>query len=780
MIVEEAVTFARVVRKDLVRFADAGTVVEARNDSGTQLSWRMNRRDRELSVVSGDSIVVDGVEISYKDFLAATDMADLLSLAETLVRTSSTNTKYVEPFAYAASDRSEQLDVPALALIQDLVTTSSTGRTNLVFITADAGVGKTTTLRELVRQQAASFLNGKSRWLYFYINAQGRALARFNEAMAVELQDLKTRTTYHSIVPLVREGLVVPVVDGFDELIGAQGGYDDAFNSLASFLEQLDGQGAMVAAARSVYYEQEFVSRANTSSALGSQSWLQKPLQLKEWTTEQVDGYCDLASDGDGRVKEAVRDLFEPDEVRHLRGRPLFVTRVVTLILRGETNLDSAALLDSLIEAYLRREQQEKLLSRTERPLLDMPSLYRYYAELAAEMWRQETRELDSESIRELAELFAAVEDLDEEAQRVLVERAPTLAFMSAGQRPGSVHFEHDTFFSYFVARPFGVAWGENTAVLRSLLSRGLLTDELGQYVVAQVYGDDIDGLSQKALVAARGAVIQARRVEENAGTLLAALFRKASTIEGVSVSGARFAGTSLRGVTFADCSFDSSTFYRTDLRQAVFRRCMARETFLQESIVDKDTRLDITGLAWDSDILGLSMVDDMERLRYLYEPFSVRETLMDLELPSARTVGANVVFRPVEIRVVALINKLSDAFSSSNPISGTDYSVRNLIKDSRWKALESVLEESGVVTREYRATKGVPPTFYRNHVAPSELMAGFLRTASVRPSVEALWTKLEQVFPGSAPDSLAIVFDADGSRRLIDTQDDDRDVIDG
>ena len=53
--------------------------------------------------------------------------------------------------------------------------------------------------------------------------------------MARDLQDLRSRFSYNAVPPLVRNGLVVPVIDGFDELLGS-GGYDEAFSSLAAFI----------------------------------------------------------------------------------------------------------------------------------------------------------------------------------------------------------------------------------------------------------------------------------------------------------------------------------------------------------------------------------------------------------------------------------------------------------------------------------------------------------------------------------------------------------------
>ena len=101
------------------------------------------------------------------------------------------------------------------------------------------------------------------------MNAQGRPLARLNEALATEPQDLRVGLTYHSVAVLAQLGVLVPVIDGFDELLGVSG-YDDAFSTLGRFIEQLNGEGQIIASARSTYYEEEFPERAGRASATDS------------------------------------------------------------------------------------------------------------------------------------------------------------------------------------------------------------------------------------------------------------------------------------------------------------------------------------------------------------------------------------------------------------------------------------------------------------------------------------------------------------------------------
>jgi hypothetical protein len=71
------------------------------------------------------------------------------------------------------------------------------------------------------------------------VSAQGRALSNLKDALAAETGDLRATFTWDAIAPLTRRGLLVPIIDGFDELLGAAG-YGDAFGSLREFLSDLN------------------------------------------------------------------------------------------------------------------------------------------------------------------------------------------------------------------------------------------------------------------------------------------------------------------------------------------------------------------------------------------------------------------------------------------------------------------------------------------------------------------------------------------------------------
>lgn len=229
----------RDIQRDFTSFADPNTTVDV---------TEMGRRYRVAWVSRGEkkeatfSALADN---EYRAVVAGPQLADLRGMAEMIRRTS--RPRGSEAFIHTNARREDPNSSPrpAIDVLSQLLETDGGDATRVTMLTGDAGTGKTRVLRELVYRQADKYLRGRTTKLLLYVNAQGRALARLDEALATELQDLRVGLTYHSVAVLARLGILVPVIDGFDELLGVSG-YDDAFGSLARLLEQLEGRGQLL------------------------------------------------------------------------------------------------------------------------------------------------------------------------------------------------------------------------------------------------------------------------------------------------------------------------------------------------------------------------------------------------------------------------------------------------------------------------------------------------------------------------------------------------------
>lgn len=749
------------LRRDLTPFADPGTrldIVEAgrRFDASWQRNGQAMRASFAWSITSGLSVTRQGQTLPYTSYLASTEMADLASLAKAIERTTPAGF-YVE-----AAARCDELAIdgpqPAAGLVQGLLALEVSEGTQLLFVTGDAGAGKTRLLRELVARQARAYLAGSVTTVFLYINAQGRALARFNEALATELQDLRAPFTYHVVATLVRNGLVVPLIDGFDELIGVSG-YDDAFNSLAAFIDELNGEGRIVASARSAYYEEEFVERSQRNLSAGRQSWRQWTVRVQQWEAEQRQVFVEAFAGEHGLTGERRAVLARQMEAvfrganAALGSKPLFVARVADLLAAGVNLSENPEdLLDELVGLYLQREGGEKLLDRNGQPLLSVEQLKWLMAGLAEEMWQQETRELDRRTVRDVAE-FVLDEStgLGEAAAQILVERMPMLALLTPGETDGSVAFEHETFFGYFLAWMLAGIFERTPLELRMVLSRAPLPREVAQRVAShqrQVGSGHLDAsqILTRLTEASRTAASRATLVQENGGLLAF------ETLRGTASEGALarldferliFAGMSFQDWVFRECRFSQVQFKRCDLSATRFEQCQARELLLQEPVIDPTrTKLDVDGLRSDSGILGLR-IRDGKGWRLEYDPHRIAALLQKVGLLKAGEQASARAVAPAELDV---LERLMRAYHRANLVCSEDENLRELFANPAWPNVLERLLRHGVLSEEQRQSSGRAKAFYRRQYLPDRIMAGVYANARVERPIELFWQDMEML----------------------------------
>lgn len=766
----DAITFSDTWKErilfDLTSFADPGTPVDVTGSGRTfRVAWTMRGAIREatfsVSFDRGVWVTASGTNQQYRQFIAGPDMANLREVAA-MIRQASPATLFVATKATRGEGNS-LIPRPALEVLTGLLSEENANATTVVMITGDAGAGKTRVLQELVRRQADDYLHGRATKLLLYVDAQGRALARLNEALATELQDLKVGLTYHSVAVLARLGIIVPVIDGFDELLGVSG-YDDAFSSLAGFLEQLQGEGQLLAAARSVYYEEEFLARAGRMSTTGNQAWSQVPVRVLPWSDDDRDQFVSrwaaqqgLSNPETAALRKRVGEVFS---VHHeaLAARPLFFTRMVDLLQRDPKFSGGDDMFQTLVDEYIRRERKEKLLDRQSASLLTADQFGRLMRELAEEMWNQETRELDPASVREVAQYFVEVEGLPDTAKQVVVERMPTLAFLGRSDSLSphvGISFEHELFFFYFLARSIVSQITTVDMDMRLVLSRSALPEIVADRVAMELDAsggagtrEGLQGQLDRLADTSSTEWRRATQVRENAGLLVMALLRTYSGSNGISrdvdrctIRSVILPGSHLKNVTLTQCSLIDVTLRRTDLASTKFLNCEVRDVwFLEPRVTVDTTRLELQGL----DTAHVSGIRVLERGgdTLTHDPSAVAETLRRCGVPMDS--GHSVADTRASSRYMELLERLMRAYRRANPICTDDGNLKQLFGDPLWKTLERLLVDHKIVTKEHRATSGQSKAFLRRRFLPEQIMSGLHEHQAADPHVRAFWMALK------------------------------------
>ena len=775
----------RRIERDLASFADPGSVATTGKGRRFTAEWTMRGEDRKATLTmspdSGVTVHISGEPPQpYGFFLAGTQMADLRHMAQMIVQAGSreifvpTRARRTDPIAPPSGGAARRLHPPgaprtdpdapprpATDLLTDLLEQHEAEVTEVIMVTGEAGAGKTRVLQELVRRQARGYLDGKIGKLLLYVDAQGRALARLNEALATELQDLRVSLTYHSVATLARVGLLVPVIDGFDELLGVSG-YDDAFNSLAIFLEQLEGHGRLIASARSVYYEEEFLGRASQASMTGLQAWSHVPVKIEPWLSGDQADYLDVLATRESLPDEEraalhrrVSEVFRENDA--LASKPLFFAKAVALLRRDPDFAGGDDLLGTLMHRFLEREQREKLLDRNQRPLLSERSLELLMGELAEEMWNQETRELDRGSVREVAEYVLDDGDMPESVRKIVIERMPTLAFLAPSEKHASVLFEHEVFFFHFLARALASRYVRDTD-MRVVLSRSPLPEfvaerlafefrQIGRLSSPAELQEILDRLSE----AGRLEWHRTMQVRENAGLIVLALLREfadgngaSPEISGCTISTVIFPGSHLSNVTLRSCTLVNVEIRRTDLGATKFIDCNARDVLLVEPRVKVDsTRLELKGLRVPDEVVGIHELND-DGNRKIYAPDEIATVLRKCGAPVAAMEPGDMRQVPDDLR--DLLDGLVHAYEKANPLCDGDQNLQGLFRAHKWRALRRLLLEHGIVKLDSRAASGRSKEFLRRQFALHELMKGENRASHVEPQIARFWDALEDM----------------------------------
>ena len=747
---------------DLSSFADPGSVRLGDGTRSFVAEWRMRSEVREARfVVSPDhgiNVFRGKEQQAYRVFLASTEMGDLRRIAQMIGQT--VTREIFVPTRAQRADVEDAVPTSATTLLGGLLDDEEADSTQIIMITGEAGAGKTKVLRELVTRQAERYLRGETERLLLYVNAQGRALARLNEALATELQDLRVNLTYHSVATLARVSLLVPVIDGFDELLGISG-YDDAFNSLGAFLNQLTGQGRLVTSARSVYYEEEFLSRAGDVSTGGGQAWSHIPVKLLPWQTGDQTNYLDelaereaLPAEEKERLTKRVREVFKGSG--ELGAKPLFFARTVDLLLEDSEFAGGDDLLDTLSGRLLEREQKEKLLDRQHRPLLGENHLELLLQELAEEMWNQETHELDYASVREIAEFVLEDRDVSESSRQIAVERMPTLAFLAPSEKHESVQFEHEVFFFHFLARALANQFAEDKE-MRVILSRSPLPEFVTERLAFELRKGgqlssllDMQKIFDRLSQASKTRWRRTTQVRENAGLIVLALLREFSANNGGAdqvirdrtVDTVIFPGSHLRNVTLRNCTFVNMEIRRTDLVTTTFDGCVAHDVLLFEpQIKAGSTRLELKGLRVPEDVYGLRQVGD-EGNRVVYAPQEAAALLRECGVDVGVAEEARI--RNVSSELVSLVERLMHAYERANIVCDGDDRLGGIFGHPKWVTLRERLVEFGIVKVEARAARGPVKNLFRRLFAPDEIMKGLSRDYRAKPQIVRFWDAVE------------------------------------
>ena len=618
------------IQEDIAAFADNEESVFFA--PGGKILFERNRQlvECQLLEASPGEVEVEhnGVRMQYLSFLGE-ELGRLSILAHAVQQKRPAPTPYIDTHSiFTDSIGNVQADrASATETLRKACSDRVPGETRLIFLTADAGEGKTAVLRKLANSVANNYMQNKCKWLLLHIDTQGRSFVRLEEAVAGELGKLRIAGLFYpGVIRLIKNGLLAIAIDGFDELL-AEIGSGEAYSGLGGFLRQLNGAGVVIAAARSAYFEAEnYSAQSQLLSSLPDAQVTVEQLRLETWQKPQTLLFYKKYRSSDGAQIQDPEGTY--DEIEKIVGtehvvlhRPFLVHQMAKMLASPDSSAQNILatvgtgleVVPRVIEAYLKREVEEKWRDSTGHPYLSLNQHEHLLAAIADEMWIQSSNSLSVEIVQLVAETILDEFDTPHSQRVAIFERVKAHAFLpiSAATRVGYRSFDHDEFFSYFLSiRLVELLRNGNKSNIKTFLDRGLLPAITAKWIsVLKPWASQTSGQLLALLSNMCASELRATYFKYNAALIascLTPLANAPTVLESMYFEGDQWSSTKIKEVEFKRCEFNNVVLAECNWSKCLFKECRINGLTL------RNTRID--GAVFDASCQVLGVLHSTER----------------------------------------------------------------------------------------------------------------------------------------------------------------------
>jgi hypothetical protein len=443
------------------------------------------------------------------------------------------------------------------------------------------------------------------------------------------------RLYFDSFVELVRMGVLIPALDGFEEVF-VETDEGDAVSSLGGLIRQFGGDGSLLIAARKAYFEfNRLKTQARLLDALPSVDVSFGRVKLDRWNREQFIEYCGLnhLDDGEGLYKAVTTRVAE---VHPLLTRPVLVRRLVDIARKhdgyaflADLKPESDDFFLRFIDQIIEREATEKWidkLSDPPRPLLSVKEHRQLLSYVAEEMWISKTSILSAEMMDSLAEIFCETAAKGPIITRQVRERCKHHALISSsGGREFS--FDHENFRDFFVGQQVGWQIISGTfSDMRRLLRCELMPDWTIDVACSILHAEQFPPLKAieklKEVAASESPSSFAR---ENVGGLSIRLAESVS--EYIHLKELTFPSYALQGRHLQHIAFDSCYFRTTPLLGTDFFHCLFNGCEFERLEFEDSYRVDEPFMLSDCVIRSLGLIRAGEMVD-VYDPKKILQVM--------------------------------------------------------------------------------------------------------------------------------------------------------
>lgn len=702
-----ATTFEN-IKKDISDFANYNSMHFSYPSPGImEASWSDRREEKSaLFEVEGGKVrkvnYANGRTASYADFLASPYMADLAFAASQICRRPWETEHFVSEQAEYGRNTGDIKTLIDQRLSELQSGSADMESTVIAFVRANAGSGKTCAMRNAAMKCAREWEPGKP--LYFYIDAQARSLARIEEAIAYETSILSVAFQARALHALVRNMLMVPIIDGFDELIGS-GGYEEAFLSLATLLATLESQGLIVVTGRSTFYDDNIMRIAsNAQNCAGSLNYMLEDIILRPWQLEDIIKYINNKYKDPAECTK-LRKIFERLDrnttVSELLSKPFYAVRLAETLAKEneavlETQTTAFGIIELIINSYLAREANEKFLDRAQVPMIDIVAHKTILKELALELWWQEQRVIERDTLDSIVEMVLEQNQIRAELWSAIKTKMWSYSFFGTSNNARWKEFENQLYYNFFLMQVIPEVFNESEDfTIRKFLERSLLDNSVLEFLEPTLWavpnprdlGEKLEKSMRKAPTGSLG--------KRNAGAILAELVQipddAVLEINDMLFHGCRF-NKPVKNIRFINCDFRDCELYDR------FEECTFINCRILGAKIGDDFRLSNSLVDGDCLFVRKKAAEPLNAEELKKFGASVRGVLPFRELDDVQEKRLDVLKR--------FFDKTRRCLQFSLK-SEDEVNLREILISPQWGELQRILEKSGILERRDRDRSG-------------------------------------------------------------------------
>jgi len=520
--------------------------------------------------------------------------------------------------------------------------------TKVVYLTSDAGEGKTSIIDQLTRVQAELYLEGETDWLMLPVKLGGRPFIRLDDVIIGTLSN-RLRFPYYfyeSVIELVKQDALVPALDGFEEVFfEAKAG--DAVSSLGNLVNELDSSGNLLVAARTAYYEyRDFESQAKLFQSIRESDVSFAEVGLRRWSKDQFV----LLAEKMG-IEEEGEDLFETIASRLNEDHALLTRAVLArrLIEEYAKTDDREALIeefsqatgeeyfDQFVSRIVRREANEVWIDRSgdpARPLLSVEEHHTILSSVAEEMWRSGVNSIKGETLEDLTSLVVSEElDGSPEVVRQSKERITTHALLIHTPGTNLYKFDHEEFKNYYLGRyTANLVRQRRLTSIKSFMGIKVLPDMAKRTCVTIIRRELSDSNSIIKIVERLCKVSESGQkasfVSANMGKIVLGLLEGLDVSTNVLVEGIYDGSSELWNSTVENVTFKDSTFERAGISHKSHKNIKFEDSDIYHLIVEGRGEYENVKIGSSSIPSKLTILEGEGRESRFYEPNTIESII--------------------------------------------------------------------------------------------------------------------------------------------------------